>query len=178
MTESPLSDLEKLRRLVIVIHTAARNLGYFRGARTMTHKDVSIHLQDIQRRIDNNFLDIGVFEWCKLFADRENQHWTRTLPTAQHHDFACGLYALAGTDEAGWRGYVDEFLIYRDKFLGHLDNRRTMNIPKLDRALEALHYYAQHLRQHHPMASTIPRSEFDVDRIVSDAMQQAQQYLP
>lgn len=120
MAEAPLTELEKMRRVLIVVQSAGLNFGYFRGAKAMTHEEVEDELTDIQRRIDNNFLDMGVFDWCKLFAQRENQYWGRFIPIDKRDAFAQGLFKAVGKDEAAWESYVDEFLVYRDKFLGTL----------------------------------------------------------
>ena len=177
MTEPPLTELEKLRRLVIVLQSTALNFGYYRGAMTTLRPGPESPFVDIHRRIANNFLDIGVFEWCKLFAEREKQHWGRSMPAANLPDFEAGLYSLAGTDKAGWEDYCGEFLTYRDKFLGHLDDKRVMNIPVLDNAVSALHYYVLQLRKHHPLAYSIAVAEFDMTVFVVKADADARDYL-
>lgn len=177
MAEAPLTELEKMRRVLIVIQSAALNFGYFRGAKTMTHEEVEVELTDIQRRTDNNFLDMGVFDWCKLFAEREHQYWGRFISTDKRDAFAEGLFKAVGKDDVAWKSYVEEFLVYRDKFLGHLDNRRTAAIPRLDSAIKALHYYAQFILANHELAEALSTHEFDIVTLVGTASTNAQRYL-
>ncbi|MBA2125867.1 hypothetical protein DLM45_06475 [Hyphomicrobium methylovorum] len=178
MEEPPLTELEKFRRIIIVIQCAALNFGYFRGAKAMMRRTVDGNFLDIQRRIDNNFLDMGIIEFCKLFAERESQHWSRVINPDLHKEFENGLYKVVDIDRTAWKRYVDEFLSYRDKFLAHLDKNRVMKFPNLGLAIKALHYYAQFLRTQHPLSSSLEDSEFDVETLVSKSSRTAQKYLP
>jgi hypothetical protein len=52
-----------------------------------------------------------------------------------------------------------------------------MDIPNLDRALLALHYYAQQMRAFHPIAGSISDHEFDINTLVAEASERVRDYL-
>src|SRR5258706_12493841 len=73
---------ERLRRVLILCCSFARNLAYYRIGRTKEF----VHLQaqrnptfSFWRAVNVNFIDICVLEWCKLFADSRGKHHWRNI---------------------------------------------------------------------------------------------------
>ena len=164
--EPPLSHYERLRRVVIVAQQSACNFGYFRGAYSVKDDDSPSDYDDIRARVTNNFLDVGVLEWVKLFYRREQHAWQQYIPAAQRDAFKAGLLAAVGLSESEWDAYVDSFREYRDKFIAHLDSKRVMSPPMLDIAISALAYYMQYLDDNDPFGETMEEYQFDMRRLV------------
>ena len=70
--EEPLTSLDRLHRTFIAAHSALKNFSYYRATRQSTTRGNSVQRQDVHIRIVNNFLDIGVLDWCKLFVRDEH----------------------------------------------------------------------------------------------------------
>jgi hypothetical protein len=92
--------------------------------------------------VNGNMVDIAVLEWCKLFADRRgHHHWTRLVrPDLEQRQFLMNLLDVLQVNEAAWRQYLDEFRVYRDKFVAHLDMEDVARIPQLEMALQSTYF--------------------------------------
>jgi hypothetical protein len=167
--EGPLTPLDRLRRTFITAHSALKNLAYYRAARQSTKRGNSIHQGDVDIRIVNNFLDIGVLDWCKLFVRDERHAWNRIIPHDKRDQFLTELLAQLRIDWAVWDAYIEKCRTYRDKFLAHLDSKRTMYPPELDLAIEATVFLGRFLQAHHPEANNIPAHEMDLRVSLDDA---------
>ena len=106
-------------------------------------------LQDIPREfsqnywilIYNNFFDLAVLGWCKIFGTHsEPTHWKNIVD--DHETFRKGLLAHLGISEGAWEDYWQEVKNYRDSEVSHaLRNPAVTRYPNLDNALEACYYY-------------------------------------
>jgi hypothetical protein len=141
---APMSQKDRLRRVVILCCAFARNLAYYRVGQDKEHK----HLFDPSKSASANFwrvansnsIDICVLEWCKLFADEKGKHyWGKVV--SDPACFKMDLLRHLGLDEAAFQKEIGVMRHYRDKFLAHLDSDRTMNIPKLDVPKTAVWFY-------------------------------------
>ncbi len=65
--ESPLTREERLRRVLLVALTFARNMAYYRAARDGSGQYVGPGTQ-FAITADGNFIDMATLEWCKLFG--------------------------------------------------------------------------------------------------------------
>jgi hypothetical protein len=121
-----------------------RNLSYFRGG---WFDGKLIKTSEFWRTANGNFLDITVSEWWKLFADPSGKHHWRKVVSNQPA-FEVGLLAALHISQAEFDEYLKEMRTYRDKFIAHLDDLETMQIPKLDIARGSLIYLYDFMLQH------------------------------
>lgn len=145
--EPLLTPAERLRRAALLCLHCLANLAYFRATREAIDVE-KIAANDFNIRIANNFLDTGILEWCKLFADHNAKHfWRRVLAgdNTVHEAWKQGLMAHIGLIGQPFADYVGEMKTYRDKFIAHLDEQRSMHIPDLDPAIKATQYLYQRL---------------------------------
>jgi hypothetical protein len=114
----------------------ARNIADYRARRQVTPPPKG----DFWISADGNFVDMAVLEWCKVLGDDRAEHGWRKILTEPHRFFAALPSDLA-MDAAEWAGLVAEVRWYRDKFLAHLDSDLVMDVPVLDKALQAAGRY-------------------------------------
>nr|WP_157872572.1 hypothetical protein [Bradyrhizobium sp. ORS 278] len=137
--DAPLSREERLRRVVIICINFMRNLAYLRGAYESPEGwqsqagELVVPDASFWRTVSNNLLDMCVLEFCKLFADKGGKHFWKKIVTDQDRFFA-ELLAQLGMTEQQYADYLNALRTYRDKFVAHLDEHRTMYTPKLDAA--------------------------------------------
>ena len=139
---------DRLRRVVLLCCSFARNLCYYRAGRTDDHlalvepamnRTASFWLQT-----QRNFIDICVLEWCKLFADKDGKHHWRRVVTSPR-TFEEELLAKLELDKGIFQQQIDEIRRYRDKFVAHLDSAYTADIPFLDVHKQAVWHYHRHV---------------------------------
>jgi hypothetical protein len=97
--------------------------------------------QNYWKLIFNNFLDVAILEWCKVFGSkREKTHWGKLVD--DQVSFHQSLLNALKIDQSGWETYQKDIKTYRDKFIAHHQNDpyRTHR-PRLDIALESCFYY-------------------------------------
>jgi hypothetical protein len=140
-----MSRRKRLRRVVILCQSVARNLAYYRvGWRDefKSKMDYGLHPASANffRVANGNFIDILVLEWCKLFAEKRGKHYWENV-VADKSGFKAGLLNELGIDEAEFDKSVKALREYRDKFVAHLDSEETMNIPALTIPKKAAWYY-------------------------------------
>jgi hypothetical protein len=175
--EAPLTPLERLRRTFITAQSCLKNFAYYRAARRPDLSTLPVGVQDIKNRITNNFLDIGVLDWCKLFVWDERHAWNRIVPHPQRERFLPDLLVHLGIDGPAWEAHIAQCRTYRDKFLAHLDSERTMHIPALDHAVEATVFLGRYLRTHHSEARSIPAHEMELRAIFVGAQTIGEAYF-
>jgi hypothetical protein len=118
---------KRLRKAGHLCLHCLRNLAFFRA----WEKDKSTRrTHQYWITAGNNFLDIAVLDWCKLFADRNAKHHWRKL-VEEHATFQNGMMVKLQLTEEKFEQYIKEMRTYRDKFIAHLDDENTMNIPNL-----------------------------------------------
>ncbi len=131
---------DRVRRAGIVCVHFLRNLAYYRAGWSVRinvdgyagSKSQVLRRNEAQfwRTVNSNCLDICVLEWCKLFAERDGKHgWEKVV--SDPSTFIPRLLAHLGVTEAAFKDYADDFRRYRDKFIAHLPEVHTMNIPFL-----------------------------------------------
>jgi hypothetical protein len=133
--EPPLTPAERQRRVVQLCSSFLRNLAFFCAGLQGEVQRILLtppHPQfEFWREAHVNFLDICVLEWCKLFADRKSEHhWRRVID--DHGRFEADLYATLSVTVDEFAKLIEKAKHYRDKFVAHLDEERTMHPPKLD----------------------------------------------
>src|ERR1700722_8324050 len=78
----PLTRRERLRRVVILSASFARNVAYFRAGQSPTGSEArvpSCSHSGFWSQVSSNFLDIAVLEWCKLLGDDRDKHFWRNV---------------------------------------------------------------------------------------------------
>ena len=133
--EPPLEPAERRRRVGILCCSFMRNLAFHRAGMQGEVQRILLrppHPQfEFWSEAHVNFLDICVLEWCKLFADRKGEHhWRRVID--DHDRFEADLYATLGVTSDEFAKLIEKARHYRNKFVAHLDEERTMRPPKLD----------------------------------------------
>ena len=143
----PLTRRERLRRVVILSASFARNVAYFRAGQSRTGSQARVPSSShsgFWRQVSSNFLDIAVLEWCKLLGDDRDKHFWRNVVT-DSTAFEAGLLANLRMKESDFADFAKKMRRYRDKFVAHLDSDATMDIPRLDAALAANSFYHGHI---------------------------------
>ncbi len=153
----PICDVEslprrdRLRRVVLLCCSFIQNLAFYRAA--MANQTAPIrsdfHTEaTFLRRAINNFIDIAVLDWCKLFGSHkgEKHHWRRVV--SDPASFELALLSELGISADALARLVERMLSYRDKFVAHLDNHLVMDVPELEEAHKALSFYHRHIVEH------------------------------
>lgn len=140
--EPALTREERLRRVGIVCANFARNLAYYRasridGARMLPNANFWVTLE-------GNCIDVAVLEWCKLFGEQTGRHFWRNV-VADGDRFKADLLVEAALTEAELGELIQSVRRYRDRFVAHLDDDRTMHIPLFDRLWLTTRYYFSHV---------------------------------
>jgi len=145
INEPPISPDERLRRVVILCVAFMRNLAYLRGANEApagwSKNGGELVLPDASFWITaaNNALDMCVLSFCKLFNDEKGKHFWKTV-VSNCDGFKAELMQKLGFTEEQYLSYLETFKEYRDKFVAHLDDGRTMHTPQLDAAKIAVQH--------------------------------------
>jgi len=119
-----MSRRDRLRRVVILCREFTRNLAYFRAGRMRKHSPLwdpqkNRRESAFWRTANNNFLDMCVLEWCKLFAGpKEQHHWSKIV--SDPAQFEAELVSHLRVSAAAFAQEIDVMRKYRDKFLAHL----------------------------------------------------------
>jgi hypothetical protein len=137
----------QLRIAVILCCSFARNLAYYRAWWGDEHQ----HFLALARphehfwtAVNNNFFDMCVLEWCKLFGGRLEKHrWQAIVsdPVA----FKEGLLRHLGMDADAHEQQVETMRFYRDTGVAHRDLIYSHTLPTLDVAKQAAWFYHGHI---------------------------------
>jgi hypothetical protein len=142
-----LTRRERLRRVVILCASFARNVAYFRAGQSQTGSAVrapSHACSAFWTQVSANSLDIAVLEWCKLLGDEKDKHFWGNVVT-DPAAFEASLLANLGMTASDFDGLGKKMRRYRDKFVAHLDSDAKMDIPPLTAALAANSFYHGHI---------------------------------
>lgn len=141
-----------LRRTGLLCLHSIRNFAGYRAARAAS---CGWSGEQFWIVVNNNFLDIGVLEWCKIFADsRAKHHWRKSVQE-QEEFYGVMLNEIRLTD-ALFEQYIDEMKTYRDKFIAHLDERDVMHIPNLNAAIKSSQLLLAWLVEHENDCDAFP----------------------
>ena len=93
----------------------------------------------------NNFFDLAILEWCKVFGtDSEPTHWKTIVD--DHEAFRTGLLSCIGLNESEWNRYWVEVKDYRNNIIAHFKkNPRVQQYPSLDIIINSTFYYYEWL---------------------------------
>ena len=132
---------QHLRRVAILCCHCLRNLAFYRAG---VHNGKSKLKGNFWLNAYNNFLDIAVLEWCKLYADTRGKHFWRKV-ISRDVAFLEGLLQELGLSDTDFDDYVNQMRTYRDKFVAHLDSEEEMHIPFLQIAVNSAVYLYDYL---------------------------------
>jgi hypothetical protein len=150
MTDNPqMPRKDWLRRVVILCCSFARNLAYYRVAWSEEYRPLlglkNAHA-NFWRAANNNFIDMCVLEWCKLFGDTQGKHyWGKIVTSMPKSVFEESLLRHLGFEADAFKKEISVMHYYRDKFLAHLDLDYSVILPTLDVAKKAVWFYHAHI---------------------------------
>lgn len=135
---------DHLRRVAILCRHCFRNLAFYNASKG---KDSSIFKGFFWANVHDNFLDICVLEWCKLFGDLANgKHcWRKVISNPEV--FYSGLLKELNMVDEEFKAFIKEMKDYRDKYIAHLDlvEELSMNYPRLDITKQSVLYLYNYL---------------------------------
>lgn len=133
MTDNILNIANQIFRLVFVV----RNVAYHRSL--LKQKDN--FEQNYWILIFNNFLEIAVLEWCKVFgSNTDTTHWTNHIN--DEAGFRSNLLKRLNLTQPEWDNYWQEMKNYRDKVVAHHEyDPKITNYPDFSHALESCYFY-------------------------------------
>jgi hypothetical protein len=151
LNTSGLPRRDRVRRVVLLCCSFVQNVAFYRAAVVdRTTPILSDHHPEAAFlwRAINNFLDVAVLDWCKLFGNQrmEKHHWRRVVSDAA--SFEQALFCELGTNADAFEELVGKMLYYRNRFLAHLDDDLMMDIPELDPAHKAIVFYHWRIVEH------------------------------
>jgi hypothetical protein len=159
---------DRLRRVVLLYCSFARNLAYYRIAWSEEYRHL-LNLPHIYgyfwRAANNNFLDMCVLEWCKLFADRQGKHhWSKIVTSMSKSVFEESLFRHLGLEADAFKEEIRIMRHLRDKFIAHLDSDYTGTIPWLDVPKKAVWFYHAHIVNHEANPGDLAELPLDIER--------------
>jgi hypothetical protein len=119
-------------RLIYVIRNAAN---YRSLAKYKDDFDQNYWIQ-----ISNNFFDVAVLEWCKVFGTDSEPTHCKTI-VDNHASFRKGLLNCTGLDESGWSKYWQSVKDYRNNIIAHFKKIPDLQYPSLDVIINSTFYY-------------------------------------
>jgi hypothetical protein len=175
-----LNDVERRRRMVLLCCNFMRNLAFHRAGIDPKVKDDLLNCHNSQGEFwiqaHGNFLDTCALDWCKLFTDSDSQHhWHRVFDDRKR--FKKDLYTTLGVRGSEFDDQSEKVRIYRNKFVGHLDQERMMILPTLDLAKKAIAFLHARLVQQAPDPKVwegLPSTAEQLDGVFTRASEAAQ----
>ena len=119
----------------------ARNIAFYRTLASLGEN----YTQNFWIYVSNNFLDMAVLEWCKVFGSRaEETHWSNIVE--EHDAFRDNMLVELSLTREQWDSYWEEMKDYRARGVAHasLTNPPT-RYPHLDNALHSSAFYYRYL---------------------------------
>src|SRR5260370_23914769 len=138
---------ERLHDVLPLCASFARNLACYRVGWNDEHKHLlSFDNDDFWRVMNNNCLDIGVLEWCKLFGEKDGEYYWKNIVT-DPVGFKADLLLHLGLNEEAFNQQVNLIREYRDKWVAHWDPNRKPRAPALEVAKQAVWFYQPYIWQ-------------------------------
>lgn len=143
---SPISAEERSRRVALICGYCLRNLVFYNLLKEY-EEEYNLSSSELWNTIGANFLDICILEWCKLFVDEKAKHYYGKV-IEDKDTFLTKMLLSLEIDISSFNKYKEEVACYRNKFIAHLDNRNTMNIPYLSIIEKSTSFLANYLFTH------------------------------
>jgi len=123
----------RLQRTSVLCQHTLRNLAYLEA---MAECQESWEHAEFWIAAHNNFLDVGILEWCKLFAESTGKHyWAQSI--SDHPAFLVELVQATGKSDSEFSEYRDGLRRYRNRFLAHLDEDNVYRLPRMTAAVSS-----------------------------------------
>ena len=132
---------QRLRKTGLLCLHCLRNIAFYRAAQDARPWPEP---QQFWRTASNNFLDVAVLEWCKIFVDEKAKHHWKKL-VGKHEQFEAGLLEKLRITNLMFQYFSEEIRVYRNKFVAHLDDENEMHIPNLVPAVKSAQFLYQWL---------------------------------
>jgi hypothetical protein len=91
-------------------------------------------------------MDLCTLEFCKLFGEKNGQHYWRKVITDQESFFSGLLAAIAMTAQE-FDAYIKCMKFYRNKYVAHLDEEKGGQYPSLAAGKAATAYLFDYLAE-------------------------------
>jgi hypothetical protein len=160
---------ERLRRVLGLCRYFMRNLAYFDAGRRGRSLRIKTPLWST---ISDNFYDVCVLEWCKLFADPRDSHYWANIVT-DPRSFERELYGRIVIAPPTFAAYRKALRHYRDKFVAHLDDDRVMGLANMDVARAAAEIYYSRVLASEVKRATARAFPKELDRYYSECYYEA-----
>lgn len=119
----------------------ARNIAFYRALTSLNEK----YTQNFWIHVQNNFIDMAVLEWCKVFGSRtEETHWSTLV--LDHDSFRISMLDYLDLTRDQWDAYWEGMKNYRDRGVAHASlTQPPTHYPQLDVALKSSAFYYRYL---------------------------------
>jgi hypothetical protein len=119
----PMTRRERLRRVGILCCHCLRNMGFYLS---WYEAGTPFRNEQFWNTSHNNFLDIALLEWCKLFGDEKGKHRYSKV-VVDPAQFKIELLADLALTDTAFTDYIKQMRTYRDEFVAHLDDKDEFN---------------------------------------------------
>jgi hypothetical protein len=136
-----------LRTMQLTISCISNIAAYRVNWQKVGNESKPIVQRDFWIRMNGNFLDMAVLEWCKLFADFDGKHhWSCTF--SRKSNWRKTLFASLNMSSGQFKRELKLVSDYRNKFVAHLDDPIAMNYPYTEFMLTSASFLHDSLRNH------------------------------
>ena len=145
-------NFEVFSRQYPVVVFFVQHLAYYRGLKAKMD-DLTYHKEFWVSTVDGH-LKLATIVWCNVFGSRKaDTHWTKTSTgnTTQQdrQNFRHRLLSRLGFTQEQWETYHKAMLAFRDKFVAHIDLRKSFDdpVPSFDPALQVAYAYQEWVKE-------------------------------
>jgi hypothetical protein len=139
-----MSNTKKAERAKILCEHVIRNAAFHRAMSSAGIKTPS----EFWKTAQNNFLDVSILEWSKLFCDVKGKYYWKRL-SADARKIELGLIDVLKISKEDFDSFCTIVKRYRDRFLAHLDTDDVMEIPFLDIIIDSTIYLHTFIKTHY-----------------------------
>ena len=169
----PLSRRARLRRTGLLCLHTLRNLAYHRA---IADSRRPWQEQQFWVAAHNNYLDVAILEWCKIFTDRAGMHhWRKSVVRPEH--FAAEMHTVLRSDAETFQAYALSIKSYRDKFVAHLDEENDIRIPRMSIAKLSTQTLYEWLQRHEDDCNAFHGAPLRADRYYAECFTHARRVL-
>lgn len=142
-----MSNTKKAVRAKILCEHIIRNAAFHRAMSSASIKAPS----ELWKTAQNNFLDVSILEWYKLFCDVKGTYYWKRF-SADTRKIEPELISSLKTSKEDFDSFCTIVKRYRDRFLAHLDTDDVMEIPSLDIIIHSTIYLHTFIKTHYGSA--------------------------
>jgi hypothetical protein len=164
----------QLRMVVRLCCSFGRNLAYYRAWWGDEHQhflSLAHSHGDFWVAVNNNFFDMCVLDWCKLFARKSEKHYWGNVASDQSK-FEADLLHHLDLDASAFKNQIHTMSSYRDKFIAHQDLERKGEYPTLDAAKKAAWFYHTHIVNNEARRGDLTGLILDIEKGFQETVQE------